>query len=146
MRVSTRVWYGLMAMTELGLREPGRRVQVKDISEGQGIPKEYLEQLMIPLKKAGLVLSQRGARGGYILSRPPEQINLLEIVSALEGPVLEVEPADPVLKERAHLSGTMEVWQRVRAAIEDVLASLTLAQLCAWERERRFTHPRMFYI
>ncbi|MCS7223692.1 MAG: Rrf2 family transcriptional regulator [Armatimonadetes bacterium] len=146
MRISTRIWYGLMAMTELGLKEPGRRVQVKEISEGQGIPAQYLEQLMIPLKRAGLVVSQRGARGGYSLSRSPEQITLLEIVNALEGQFLEIEPADPVLKERAQLSATMEVWRRLQSAMEQVLSSLTLAELCAWEREKRLAHPRMFFI
>lgn len=146
MRVSTRAWYGLMAMVELGLREKQGRVQVKEISESQGIPEEYLEQLMLPLKRAGLVRSQRGVRGGYILARPTNQITVLEILQALEGPILETEPIDPQLRERVQTSGVAVVWEKLREAMESLLGSVTLAQVCAWEQERRSRQPLMFYI
>lgn len=146
MRVSTRAWYGLMAMVELGLRERQGRVQVKEISESQGIPEEYLEQLMLPLKRAGLVRSQRGVRGGYVLARPTNQITVLEILQALEGPILETEPIDPQLRERVQISGVAVVWEKLREAMESLLGSVTLAQVCAWEQERRSRQPLMFYI
>ncbi|MGQ9463802.1 MAG: RrF2 family transcriptional regulator [Candidatus Fervidibacter sp.] len=146
MRVSTRAWYGLMAMVELGLRERQGRVQVKEISESQGIPEEYLEQLMLPLKRAGLVRSQRGVRGGYVLARPTNQITVLEILQALEGPILETEPIDPQLRERVQTSGVAVVWEKLREAMESLLGSITLAQVCAWEQERRSRQPLMFYI
>jgi Rrf2 family cysteine metabolism transcriptional repressor len=146
MRVSTRAWYGLMAMVELGLRERQGRVQVREISESQGIPEEYLEQLMMPLKRAGLVRSQRGVRGGYTLARPASQITVLEILEALEGPILDAEPTDAALRERAQTSGVTEVWERLRQAMEETLRAITLAQVCAWERERRTKQPLMFYI
>ncbi len=146
MRVSTRAWYGLMAMVELGLRERQGRVQVREISESQGIPEEYLEQLMLPLKRAGLVRSQRGIRGGYVLARPTHQITVREILEALEGPVLDAEPIDPTLRERAKLSGVAEVWERLRRVMEATLQEITLAQVCAWEQERRSRQPLMFYI
>lgn len=146
MRVSTRAWYGLMAMVELGLRERQGRVQVKEISESQGIPEEYLEQLMLPLKRAGLVRSQRGVRGGYVLARPTNQITVLEILQALEGPILETEPIDPQLRERVQTSGVAVVWEKLREAMESLLGGITLAQVCAWEQERRSRQPLMFYI
>lgn len=146
MRVSTRAWYGLMAMVELGLRARHGRVQVREISESQGIPEEYLEQLMLPLKRAGLVKSQRGIRGVYVLARPTHQITVREILEALEGPVLDAEPIDPALKERAKLSGVAEVWERLRKVMEATLQEITLAQVCAWEQERRSRQPLMFYI
>lgn len=145
MRVSTRVWYGLMAMVELGLRERQGRVQVKEISESQGIPEEYLEQLMIPLKRAGLVRSQRGARGGYTLARPAADITILEILEALEGPILDAEPMDAALRERSQMSGVAEIWERLRQTMDATLRDITLAQVCAWEREKRARQP-MFYI
>lgn len=146
MRVSTRAWYGLMAMVELGLRERQGRVQVKEISESQGIPEEYLEQLMLPLKRAGLVRSQRGVRGGYVLARPTNQITVLEILQALEGPILETEPIDPQLRERVQTSGVAVVWEKLREAMESLLGGITLAQVCAWEQQRRSSQPLMFYI
>lgn len=146
MRVSTRAWYGLMAMVELGLRERQGRVQAKEISESQGIPEEYLEQLMLPLKRAGLVRSQRGVRGGYVLARPTNQITVLEILQALEGPILETEPIDPQLRERGQTSGVAVVWEKLREAMESLLGGITLAQVCSWEQQRRSRQPLMFYI
>ncbi len=146
MKVSTRVWYGLMAMVELGLRERQRRVQVREIAESQGIPEEYLEQLMLALKRAGLVRSQRGVRGGYVLARLASQITIREILEALEGPILDAEPMDPNLRERAKNSGVSSVWERLAEAMENILQNITLAQVCAWEQEKRSRHPMMFYI
>ncbi len=145
MRVSTRAWYGLMAMVELGLRERQGRVQVREISESQGIPEEYLEQLMMPLKRAGLVRSQRGARGGYTLARPATEITMAEVLEALEGPILDAEPMDAALRERAQTSGVAEIWERLRQTMDATLRDITLAQVCAWEREKRAKQP-MFYI
>ncbi len=140
-----RAWYGLMAMVEIALREQQGRVQVKEIAESQGIPEEYLEQLMIPLRRAGLVKSKRGVHGGYILARPAREITVRQIVEALDGPILEMEPLDPHLRERSRTSGVIVVWQRLREAMEKALDEITLAQVCAWELERR-TQPLMFYI
>ncbi len=146
MKVSTRVWYGLMAMVELGLRERQGRVQVREISESQGIPEEYLEQLMLALKRAGLVRSQRGVRGGYVLARSANQITVREILEALEGPILDFEPMEPNLRERVKNSGVSFVWEQLAEAMENVLQNITLAQVCAWEQEKRARQPMMFYI
>ncbi|MFN4178882.1 MAG: RrF2 family transcriptional regulator [Armatimonadota bacterium] len=146
MKVSTRAWYGLMAMVELGLRERQGRVQVREISESQGIPEEYLEQLMLALKRAGLVRSQRGVRGGYILARSASQITIREILEALEGPILDFEPMEPNLRERVKNSGVSVIWEQLAEAMENVLQNITLAQVCAWEQEKRSRQPMMFYI
>ncbi len=143
MRVSMRAWYGLMAMVEIALREQQGRVQVKEIAESQGIPEEYLEQLMIPLRRAGLVKSKRGVHGGYVLARPAREITVRQIVEALDGPILEIEPLDPHLRERSRTSGITVVWERLREVMEKALDEITLAQVCAWELERR-TQPLMF--
>lgn len=100
MKFSIKVQYGLQAMLELAFRYFGGPVQIRDISRNQKIPIRYLEQLMLVLKRAKLVTSVRGKRGGYALSRRPVDITLLEAVEALEGPIELISKKakrDPVL-------------------------------------------------
>ncbi len=85
--VSARGVYGLTAMVELGLKHPGGAVQIREIADAHDIPQHYLEQILVVLKKAGVVESTRGAQGGYVLARPPGRIAVLEIMECLEGPL-----------------------------------------------------------
>ena len=87
MRLSTRGEYGLLALVDLALFSGGRPVQAKQIAERQGIPKQYLDQLMMDLKKAGLVLSLRGRQGGYQLARPARAITLWEAIATFGVPI-----------------------------------------------------------
>lgn len=87
MKLSTRGEYGLLALVDLALFSNGLPVQAKQIAERQGIPKQYLDQLMMSLKRAGLVLSSRGRRGGYQLARPASTISLWEAIITFEVPI-----------------------------------------------------------
>jgi Rrf2 family protein len=87
MRLSTRGEYGLLALVDLALFSGGRPVQAKQIADRQGIPKQYLDQLMMDLKKAGLVLSLRGRQGGYQLARPAAAITLWEAIATFGVPI-----------------------------------------------------------
>ena len=87
MRPSTRGEYGLLALVDLALFSGGQPLQSAQIARRQGIPKQYLDQLMIDLKKAGLVLSLRGRQGGYQLARPSNTITLWDAISAFEVPI-----------------------------------------------------------
>jgi len=87
MRLSTRGEYGLLALVDLALFSGGRPLQSAQIAERQGIPKQYLDQLMMDLKNAGLVSSLRGRQGGYQLARAPSTINLWEAISTFEAPI-----------------------------------------------------------
>lgn len=87
MRLSTRGEYGLLALVDLALFSGGRPLQAKQIAERQGIPKLYLDQLMMDLKKAGLVVSVRGREGGYQLARPANSITLWDAVGAFGVPI-----------------------------------------------------------
>lgn len=87
MRLSTRGEYGLLALVDLALFSGGRPLQAKQIAERQGIPKQYLDQLMMDLKKAGLVVSLRGRQGGYQLARPANTITLWEAISTFGVPI-----------------------------------------------------------
>jgi Rrf2 family cysteine metabolism transcriptional repressor len=87
MKLSTRGEYGLLALLDLALFSNGLPVQAKQIAERQGIPKQYLDQLMMSLKRAGLVLSSRGRQGGYQLARPANTISLWEAIITFEVPI-----------------------------------------------------------
>ncbi|HEX6490467.1 MAG TPA: Rrf2 family transcriptional regulator [Gaiellaceae bacterium] len=131
MRVSAKVDYALRACAELAAREEGP-VKGERIAQAQEIPLNFLENILLELKHAGLVQSQRGAEGGYWLSRPPEEISLAAVIRAVEGPIANVRgmraeqvayggPAEPL----------REIWVAVRANLRSVLESVTLADLAA---------------
>ena len=130
MKLSTRTRYGMRAVIELAQHEEKRPLQLKAIAERQDISVKYLEQLMSMLRSSGLLRSIRGAKGGYILARPPEQINLSEIFRCLEGPVTTAECTENGdYCERSADCVAREVWMEVEAAIQKILRSITLADL-----------------
>jgi len=86
MKLSTKVRYGVRAMLDLALYQSGRPVLVKSIAEREDLSKKYLESLLAALKSAGLLRSVRGAKGGYLLARPAEEITMEMIAAALEAP------------------------------------------------------------
>jgi Rrf2 family protein len=93
MRLSTKTRYGVRAMFDIayhGQDQPGVAAQAKDIAKRESIPLRYLEQIFQDLKRAGLVESKRGPRGGYYLKRAPSEITLGDIVRALQGPIEEM--------------------------------------------------------
>jgi Rrf2 family cysteine metabolism transcriptional repressor len=132
MKIGSKGHYGLLALAELATNYRMRRaVQVKEIASNQNIPSEYLGQIMVILKRAHLVHGSRGPTGGYILARAPETISVKEILQALEGPGVGIDP-----KSRAGggLSSVtqklIETWARGVRAMEQVLEETTLADLC----------------
>lgn len=135
LQVSQRAHYGLRAMTELAKSYGQRQLSLTEIAGVEHVPAGYLEQLAIPLRKAGLIEGTRGAHGGYQLSRPPADLTVGAVVRALEGPVA---PVECLLLEYIPGSCTREpvclsrsVWQRVKESVDSVLDSITLADLCA---------------
>ena len=89
MRVSTRVEYGMIALTDIAINcEDGSSVSTSDISERQRISQKYLEQILPLLRQAGLVRAQKGIRGGYTLSHPVDEIFLSDILNALDNSIL----------------------------------------------------------
>ena len=91
MLFSTRAEYGVRLMVELGRQEDGAPVALSTVAESERLPLSYLEHLVAKLRKAGLVESQRGAHGGYRLGRPADEIEMLEVVQALEGAIAPME-------------------------------------------------------
>lgn len=130
MRFSTRVRYGMQAMLALAMRPQQVPISVKEIAERHALPEHYLEQLITPLRRAGLVQSARGAQGGYVLAHPAAKISLRDIVEALEGPVAVEECGCPPGAEHA-FGYCLEhgVWRKLKQAIDEHLGSRSLADL-----------------
>ena len=130
MKLSTRTRYGIRAVIELAQDEGKRPLQLRTIAERQGISIKYLEQLMGILRSAGFVRSVRGAKGGYVLARPPEQITLHGVFRCLEGPVTTTECVeDNDYCGRWADCAARKVWIQVEEAIQRVLSGITLADL-----------------
>ncbi len=130
MKLSTKTRYGTRAMVELAVAYPDAEMSVKEIAKRQRLSVKYLEQIMMPLKSAGLVKSSRGVHGGYALTRPPSEIRLSEIYTAVEGPLAIIECLkESVGCQMREVCPTQRVWRRMNAAIAGVLEDTTLADL-----------------
>ena len=135
---STRSEYGVRVMVELARRGGDTPVALAEIAEHERLPLAYLEHLVARLRRAGLIESRRGAHGGYLLAREPEEITMAEVVEALEGAIAPVEcitaAPDGTLQcsleaDARHVCTTKVLWGRVRGAIVDTLEQTTLAEL-----------------
>ena len=129
MKVSAKAEYACVALVELANRRTeGAPVSLKAIAEQYGISPAFLTQIFMQLKGAGIVMSVRGASGGYQLARSPEEINLAEVIETIDGPV---RPSSGLAGlERQPIIATLQgVWQRVTAAQHEILQEVTLANL-----------------
>jgi len=123
-------------MVDLCMHYNEGSVQLKEIARRQKVSLKYLEQLVTPLRAAGLVRGVRGARGGYTLSRPPEDINLGEILQALEGSLAPVDcAADETICPAAGGCATHELWQELYVSVNKVLERRTLKDLATRQTE-----------
>ncbi len=130
MKLSTKSRYGTRLMIDLAEHGFDKFVQLKDVAKRQGISLKYLEQIVIPLKKANYLLSARGAGGGYKLSRPPEEITVGEIVALLEGGTCLVHCAtEPEVCDRAPSCSTRNLWIETAEVLFGKLNSVTLSSL-----------------
>ena len=144
MLFSTKAEYGVRLMVELGRRsdasEPATALpaSLTAVAEAEGLPLSYLEHLVAKLRQADLVTSVRGAHGGYRLARPADQIAMLEVVQALEGPIAPMECFHPDREGRVLCSHELDadeacatklLWTRVHGGVTKALAGTTLAEL-----------------
>src|SRR3954466_15511607 len=141
-----RTHYGARAILELGFRYGEGPAQSADIAERQAIPDAYLEQLLTSLRKAGLVRSTRGPHGGHELTRPPAEVTLRDVVTALEGPFTVEDPSsDPATRDVPSACVIREVWGQVVQATSEVLRATTIDELMKRHREREQRRV-MYYI
>ncbi len=130
MRLSTRTRYGIRAMLELAENQGRGPLQLRIIAQRQDISIKYLDQLMAILKSAGFVRSIRGAKGGYMLAKAPNQIRLSEVFNCLEGHVITVECTENEnYCTRAADCIARQVWTQVQEAVMAVLQSITFQDL-----------------
>jgi Rrf2 family iron-sulfur cluster assembly transcriptional regulator len=131
-KLSSRGRYGVRAMFDVAFHGDGGAAQIKDIAERQGIPPRFLEQIFQDLRRAGLVSSKRGPRGGYQLSRTMREISLGDVVRALEGPI-SVYAGDEEVAEAGDgqsIAITEGAFRDLSARIEACFNELTLEELC----------------
>ena len=130
MRISTKGRYGLRTLMDVALHQAKGPVTLNDIAQRQCISVKYLWQVINPLKTSGLLSVTRGAKGGYVLARRPEDITMLEVVTDLEGPMSVVEcltKEDACSRINSCVSRT--VWMEVNRAVEKALGAITLAEV-----------------
>ena len=130
MRLSTRSRYGTRMMVDLAQHYDQGPVNIRDIAKRQNISAKYLQQLIIPLKKAGYIASVRGPKGGHLLSRPPETITAGDIVRVLEHDISFVQCIEnPQVCDRVEICPTRNLWKMAIQALFDKLNEVTLAEL-----------------
>lgn len=134
MRLSRKGEYALRAMIVLAQDYGEGPVRIQDIAARERIPRKFLEQILLDLKKAGLVQSRRGAGGGYLLLRPPERVTFAEIVRTIDGPLAPLS----CVSKHAHVRcpderscGLYGVMREVRDAISGVMEGVTLKDACS---------------
>lgn len=145
-RISAKADYAVRAALEMAAAPDGEPVKGEHLAKAQEIPLHFLEHILLQLKHAGLVRARRGARGGYWLARPPDEINLAEIIRAVEGPLANIHEHAP---EELHYQGAAQrlrdVWVAVRHNIRAVLEEVTLAEVVAdelpWQIDAMLTNP-----
>src|SRR5918992_644788 len=144
MLFSTRAEYGVRLMVELGRQGGERPVSLSAVAEGENLPLSYLEHLVAKLRKAGLVESRRGAHGGYRLGRAAEEIDMLEVVQALEGAIAPMECFHETPEGKVSCSheidgdracATKFLWTRVQGGVTRALSGTTLAELVEFSNQ-----------
>ncbi len=133
MRVSAKADYAIRAAVELAVAGDGP-TKGDRIAQAQSIPSNFLENILVDLRNAGLVASRRGADGGYWLARPAAEISLADVIRAVDGPLANVRG---IRSEQVEYAGSAErlrdVWVAVRASLRSVLETVTLADLASGE-------------
>jgi Rrf2 family protein len=130
MRISAKADYAVRAAVELAAADGSKPIKAQRIAGAQGIPLNFLENILGELRHAGIVRSHRGAEGGFTLAKPPAQISVADIIRAMEGPLASVRGGPP---EEAEYSGASEalprVWIAVRANLRKVVEHVTVADI-----------------
>ena len=136
MKISTKGRYALRTMIDLAMNDTGANISIKAIPARQGISTKYLEQIISTLNKAGYVKSERGANGGYRLTKKPEEYTVGMILRLTEGSlaITTCTQDEQNLCERYGCCTTVKVWEKINKAISDVVDNITIADLAADEQ------------
>lgn len=139
MKVSVKADYACRAVEALSLHHPNNRpLRIEQIAQREGIPSNYLVQILIELKSKGLIKSHRGKAGGYVLAKPPKEITVGDVVRAVHGELVELS----ALADSACPQEIQKVWRRIKFAAEEVANNATFEAICAEATSR----TQMYYI
>ncbi|MGM8214209.1 cysteine metabolism transcriptional regulator CymR [Bacillaceae bacterium W0354] len=139
MKISTKGRYGLTIMIALAKNYGNEPLPLKTIANDYNLSEHYLEQIVAPLRNAGLVKSVRGAKGGYLLSKEPREITSADIIRTLEGPIRLVEEME------GEEPSKQELWKRMTNAVKEVLVTTSLQDLIE-HNNNDYQEENMFYI
>jgi Rrf2 family protein len=132
MHVTAKADYAVRAVVELASGGSDTPRKVEELARAQSIPVSFLENILTQLRSAGLVRSQRGPEGGYRLARPPEEVNLAQVIRAVEGPLVGVRGLRPEeLAYEGSAESLRQVWLALRANLRKVLEHVTLADVAS---------------
>lgn len=149
MKLSTKGRYGLEALVDLAIHAEEGPVSLKSISSRQNLPENYLEQIFLALRRNKLVESTRGAQGGYRLSRQAEEITVLEVLNALEGPLAPVGCIVSKNGERCERYATCAprtLWEKIKETLDNTAAAITLEELVDKYRTENLDDAIEYYI
>ena len=147
MKISTKIRYGARAMLELASHYGEGPIELKEIAKRENISLKYLEQVINPLRAAGLVKSIRGSKGGYSLAKPPSEICLYDVVETLDGPLNLLECLrDSKVCQKVPSCVTRDIWQEVSEAISKIFYSVTLEDMVNRKREKEGNNSSMYQI
>ncbi|MBN1356850.1 Rrf2 family transcriptional regulator [bacterium] len=140
MRVTTQGEYGLRCIINIGKNCHRGPVSIQFISDDEGLPRTYVEQLLLKLRRHKLIKSVRGAHGGYLLARPPETITVRQIIEALEGKIFEIvceRRARSRVKCKYQGEGVLrQIWNEIKSNLEELLDNYSLDRLIREEQSR----------
>jgi len=143
LELSPKVEYALVALLEIAIQTDSKKpVTIGEITSRHPIPERYLEQILAALRRGGLLKSMRGAKGGYILSREPRDISLLEVVRLIEGEQRGKDEAENITLEMRIIRDS---WEKVDLSSQSLLENHSLDELCRM-REMNLKQNMMYYI
>jgi Rrf2 family cysteine metabolism transcriptional repressor len=147
MKISTKVRYGTRAMLEIASHYGKGPVELKEIAKRENISIKYLEQVIIPLRTAGLVKAIRGSKGGYSLAKPPSEILLNDLFETLEGPLDLIECLrNQAVCKKVQTCVTRDIWKDIQEAIYKIFHSITLEDMLNRKAEKESLIPPMYQI
>jgi len=132
MRLSTKGEYASRAMLELARRYQDGPLHSREISKAQEVPQNFLEQILLLLKRAGYLKSRKGRKGGYVLAKPPGEITVAEVIRVMDGPLAPIDCVSVMAHETCPMEATCGLrwlWKDVRDAVADILERTTFADL-----------------
>lgn len=149
MKVSSKSRYGIRALVDLGINAKEEQIALAEVAERQNISIQYLEQVFSALRKAGLIKSIKGAKGGYLLGKKPEEMTLYEIIQTLDGniAIMEIAQGEPLEKGQYVEAAVREsVWKPLDDLTEQFLKSITIKDLMLKAKDKKTSACDMYYI